>query len=305
LPRNAQSTLLIPRADIKIRLPWKQAETFGCIQGIRGNFTHHGLNEYAYDFEMPVGSTVTAAAAGRVVRIKQDGIEGGTRSRDFSGGNVVVLDHGRGLFTQYLHLNHQGVLVTEGEVVSAGQPIAQSGNTGYSTTPHLHFMVHDATGQSLPSSFLCVPGDGIPKQGQLYTSQNTGRGTTPYAGDSRFPRQAFAGAGIVLTNSNMPGHLLQRSEVYWLRGYVASIPESRKISVYLMGATGGRAKMWSFAEVGEDGFFEARLDLSSLPNQVRPWHSGLEQSNSFALAIAPVQSDGSFWSKMSVLVTVR
>jgi murein DD-endopeptidase MepM/ murein hydrolase activator NlpD len=305
LPRNTDPVSLVPKADLKIRLPWRQGETYECIQGVRGTFTHNGLNEYAYDFLMPVGTIVTAAASGRVVRIKQDSREGGTRVRDFAGGNVVILDHGRGLFTQYLHLDHGGVLVREGEIVAAGQPIARSGNTGFSTTPHLHFQVQDATGQSLPASFLCVTGDGVPVQGQAYVSQNNGRGTSAFAGDSRFPRQAFAGTGIVLTDSNMPAHLLASNRVYRMRGYVADVPTSRRLSVYLMGASGGKANLWTFADVGEDGFFEVSIDLSALPMRVRQWHTGLNQSNCFALAIAPVQPDGSFWSKVSIPVTVR
>lgn len=305
LPRSTDPVSALPKADIRLRLPWRPGERYECIQGVRGSFTHHGLNEYAYDFQMPVGTVVTATAAGRVVRIKQDSAEGGTRLRDFSGGNVIVLDHGRGLFSQYLHLQQNGAMVKEGDLVTGGQAIALSGNTGFSTTPHLHFQVQDASGQSLPTTFLDVPGDGIPQQGFAYTSANNGRGTSHFSGDSRFPRQAFAGSGIVLTESNMPAHLLTTKKLYRMRGYVSEVPDSRRLSIYLMGASGGKANLWTFADVSEDGFFEATLDLSSLPLKVRQWNSNLEQSNCFALAIAPVQNDGSFWSKISIPVTVR
>jgi murein DD-endopeptidase MepM/ murein hydrolase activator NlpD len=305
MPRSSLVSSGRERADIAIRLPWLPGEAYDCIQGNHGNFTHHGLNQYAFDFAMPVGTLVTAAAAGRVVRVKQTSREGGIRIRDFAAGNVVIIDHGRGLFSQYLHLKHQGARVREGDLVEAGQIIAESGNTGFSTTPHLHFQVQDATGQSLPVRFLDVPGEGVPQMGLRYVSANNGKGTTPFAGDSPFPVHAFAAQGIILTDSNLPGHLFSTDVVYRFRGYVSEVPTSRRLAVYVMGATGGRAQLWAYATVGADGFFEAELDLSALPMRSRSWNSSRDHSNLFALAFAPVQPDGSFWSTISIPITVR
>ena len=52
-------------------------------------------------------------------------------------GHVLVLDHGEGVYTAYFHLNN--IEVTPGERVSPGQEIAQTGNSGRSTGPHLHW----------------------------------------------------------------------------------------------------------------------------------------------------------------------
>lgn len=57
----------------------------------------------------------------------------------FFEGNCVVIDHGQGLLTLYLHLSK--FLVKEGDDVSKGQAIALSGGTGRATGPHLHLAV--------------------------------------------------------------------------------------------------------------------------------------------------------------------
>lgn len=85
---------------------------------------HRGI-----DIGVGVGNTVIAAAGGTVIKATYDG----------SAGNYVLIDHGGGLATIYMH-NSQ-LLVSAGDVVTAGQTIALSGSTGLSTGPHLHFGV--------------------------------------------------------------------------------------------------------------------------------------------------------------------
>jgi murein DD-endopeptidase MepM/ murein hydrolase activator NlpD len=88
-----------------------------------------GTHHYGIDIAAPYGSTVRAASAGKVVRA---GWYGGY-------GMIVIIDHGNGVTTRYGH-NSQ-LLVEEGDVVEAGQPISKVGSTGYSTGPHCHFEV--------------------------------------------------------------------------------------------------------------------------------------------------------------------
>src|SRR5262249_32001366 len=52
-------------------------------------------------------------------------------------GNMIDIDHGNDLVTRYAHLSK--VLVKEGDVLQRGRRIAESGSTGRSTGPHLHF----------------------------------------------------------------------------------------------------------------------------------------------------------------------
>lgn len=73
------------------------------------------------------GSAVVAAASGRVTTAAYSG----------SAGNYVVISHGGGVSTVYMHAS--ALYVSEGERVSQGQKIAAVGSTGFSTGPHLHF----------------------------------------------------------------------------------------------------------------------------------------------------------------------
>ncbi|MEV6403195.1 M23 family metallopeptidase [Streptomyces bobili] len=81
------------------------------------------------DFAVPIGTPVRAVGAGRVVRVSCGG----------AFGIEIVLRHADGYYTQYAHL--ASVAVDQGENVTAGQWIGQSGTSGNSTGPHLHFEV--------------------------------------------------------------------------------------------------------------------------------------------------------------------
>ncbi|OWA14096.1 peptidase M23 [Streptomyces sp. CS159] len=81
------------------------------------------------DFAVPIGTPVRSAGAGRVLKVSCGG----------AFGIQVVVQHAGGYYTQYAHL--AAVAVDQGDRVEAGQWIAQSGTTGNSTGPHLHFEV--------------------------------------------------------------------------------------------------------------------------------------------------------------------
>ncbi len=76
------------------------------------------------------GTDVYAPAAGTVVGVFPDQVVRG---------NSIVIDHGLGVYTTYMHLNE--ILVNQGDVVESGQLIGIIGTTGRSTGPHLHFQV--------------------------------------------------------------------------------------------------------------------------------------------------------------------
>jgi murein DD-endopeptidase MepM/ murein hydrolase activator NlpD len=305
-PRPA-ATAAIPAAgkiaDLRIKLPFSEGTTCEVFQGHGGAFSHTRLNHYAWDFGLPEGSPVCAAAPGRVVRVKQDSDEGGLEPRHLNMGNVIIIDHGRGLFTQYLHLQKQSSCVVEGQMVAGGQMIARSGNTGYSSVPHLHFQVQDASGQSLPAAFLDVPGDGIPRQGDRVTSANDGRGVSPYDGESLMPAAIFARNRVTITKTDLPAHLLRTDREYRVEGRLSR--RGRRVAMFVMAADGGKPLLTRFVTVRHDGTFAATLKFDALPARVKAWSTDPAQSNSFAFAVTPVESDGSYWSSYSVPVTVR
>ena len=102
------------------------SDVFGVERVFNGSVqsTHQGL-----DFRVPSGTSVAAVNDGRIILARLLFFEG----------NCVVIDHGQGLLTIYLHLSK--FLVKEGDDVSKGQPIGLSGGTGRATGPHLHLAV--------------------------------------------------------------------------------------------------------------------------------------------------------------------
>lgn len=91
---------------------------------------------------MAVGDTITAAAYGYVVGVVDGYKHGGNNRKWMDFANFITLYHPEfNVFTQYVHLVHNGSLVALGDTVVAGQPVALSGNTGFSSGPHLHFNV--------------------------------------------------------------------------------------------------------------------------------------------------------------------
>lgn len=106
---------------------------------------HTGL-----DFQADTGTPILAAAGGVVV----------VQEYHAGYGNMVEIDHGKGLITRYAHAS--GVFVKKGDLVKRGQKIAAVGSTGRSTGPHLHFEVlADGTPQD-PQKFLLAGGSVLP-----------------------------------------------------------------------------------------------------------------------------------------------
>jgi murein DD-endopeptidase MepM/ murein hydrolase activator NlpD len=102
------------------------SDVFGTQRKFNGKVlsTHQGL-----DFAVPTGTPISALNAGTVILARPLYFEG----------NCVVLDHGQGLLTLYLHLSE--FKVKEGERAEQGQVLGLSGGTGRATGPHLHIAV--------------------------------------------------------------------------------------------------------------------------------------------------------------------
>jgi murein DD-endopeptidase MepM/ murein hydrolase activator NlpD len=147
-----------PRATSPYRLPFAGRRLV--CQGNNGAISHHGWEEFAYDFYMPEDTPVLAARGGRVIRAVNDHDSFGFDAP----ANLVAVDHGDGTVGWYLHLRKGGALVAPGALVRRGDEIARSGWTGRALIPHLHFHVtRGEHGETIPVTFADADGDGIPR----------------------------------------------------------------------------------------------------------------------------------------------
>lgn len=96
---------------------------------------YNGSGHNGVDFRASVGTSVHAALGGEVIGSGNTDTVPGC----YSYGKWVLIKHGNGLSTLYAHLSV--ISVSNGDEVKTGDTIGYSGNTGYSTGPHLHFTV--------------------------------------------------------------------------------------------------------------------------------------------------------------------
>ena len=135
-----------PRTDFLGGFRWPVK---GRISGVYGS--QRILNgeprrpHYGIDIAAPKGTRVMAPAAGVVTLVHRD--------MYFSGGTMIV-DHGHGLSSAFLHLSR--ILVKKGQRVKQGQPIAEVGSTGRSTGPHLDWRIN-LFGRRLDAALLVGP----------------------------------------------------------------------------------------------------------------------------------------------------
>ena len=142
--------------DTLYRLPYRPGETYRVIQGAEGPLSHRGPLTNAIDWAMPVGTPVLAARGGEVVGLRDGAGSGGPDAALSGQENFVWIRHEDGTVGHYLHLQAGSLAVTEGQKVSPGDVIARSGNSGFSTEPHLHFHVGTPTENGV-SAFESFP----------------------------------------------------------------------------------------------------------------------------------------------------
>ena len=135
-------------------LPYPIGKRYKIIQGFGGKFSHNLKSSFhAIDFNTQIGDTITAARSGKVFLVKEDSQEHCRTRACANKGNKILILHADGTIANYVHLDFEGALVEVGDFVKAGQVLGISGMTGFTTTPHLHFVVHKAWGESVPVYF--------------------------------------------------------------------------------------------------------------------------------------------------------
>lgn len=158
------------------RLPFKTGKRVRVTQGFNGKKSHKERSRYAVDFGVPVGTPVYAARSGRVVTTEARHNRGKLERGYGKYANYIFIEHGDGSYASYFHLKQNGVAVAVGQKIAEGELIGYSGNTGYSSGPHLHFSVGCATAdpshgtQSVPIRLKSAEGVvEAPKKGAYYT----------------------------------------------------------------------------------------------------------------------------------------
>ena len=128
-----------PLTQVAYWLPFCNAPIH-ITQGFNGRASHHDrLNRFALDFALPLGTPVVASRDGIVMEVYFGIVR--TRHLADGAGNFVRILHADGAMSLYAHLKPQALAVSPGERVKQGQIIGYSGETGFSTGPHLHFAV--------------------------------------------------------------------------------------------------------------------------------------------------------------------
>ena len=132
-------------------------------------------SHYAVDVSMPIGTDIFAARGGIVFDVASTNFTGGLDpARDGPKANVVRILHDDGTYAIYAHLNTNSIRVRPGDIVRRGEYIADSGNTGFSSGPHLHFAVVRNAGmriESVPVTFLGQNSETvIPASGRALTA---------------------------------------------------------------------------------------------------------------------------------------
>jgi len=157
------------------RAPFALGTSFLITQAYPMLTTHTTPDSYyAVDLALPEGTAVYAARDGTVIDTRYDAYQGAPSPALYDRANGISILHEDGTVAIYGHLRQNSVRVEPGQHVRRGEYIADSGNTGFSSGPHLHFGVVRNAGlraESVPVKFAGPGGFPItPERGAMLTA---------------------------------------------------------------------------------------------------------------------------------------
>jgi len=114
---------------------------------------------HAVDIAMPENTAIVAVRDGVVMDAEGDFSRSGWHQSYMDEANVVRVLHDDGSMSLYAHLAPDGIVVKKGDQVKTGDLLAYSGNTGFSSGPHLHFVIQANNGSDLVSLPFVFSGD--------------------------------------------------------------------------------------------------------------------------------------------------
>lgn len=208
--------------QIEMALPFEAGETVEISQGFHGTFSHSAAQTWAVDFVAAEGTPITAARGGLVVDVKEDSDEGCGDPACAPLTNYIRIDHGDGTISEYLHLEQDGADVEPGDMIATGELIGRTGNTGWSTGPHLHLHVMGTDGRTLPLTFPAFDGvsDGSPYISGTAVSANTPQAVPDPVEPSRCQASTFSARGVAI-GPGFPCSVALLDEVYPLTATLA------------------------------------------------------------------------------------
>ncbi len=175
-------------SDRRVAIPLPEGSGFRISQGAFGSTTHR--SEYAWDFDVPYGTLVTAADSGRVIDVWEPKGGGGCDPKFLDTATNVKIRHADGTVAQYVHVQAS---VRVGEDVERGEPIGTTNSSGFHCSPQLHFSVYrdeaslpsSSKPVTLPLSFDGIAPDGVAREGLERSASDAmvgraGRGWIPH-----------------------------------------------------------------------------------------------------------------------------
>jgi len=221
--------------DALYRLPYQDGTAFPIGQAAGGPMTTHTTpdSQYAVDIGMPQGAPVVAAREGVVIYTEGGQVYGGQSPDMMTKANEVRILHIDGTVAVYAHLAYGGVFAYPGQRVTAGTQIGLAGSTGYSSGPHLHFVVQtvERSGNtlkmvSLPFQFYVgnPPVVFSPQVGMVASAEYSSPGRMPGMGRQIQVAAAPRPVGEQPSAAGSPGMIVSLDVPAPLRFWLLSIP---------------------------------------------------------------------------------